>query len=169
MSLRFSCVISLNSTDSLVITIAVTKIVIMRSIQVVMEKASTARHQLTNHLTKARIVIKIRSARKTRTKLRAAPTATTRTVKSPINTKVPIAHQKISIPVAVAPSTKAKTKTETASERKIRTELGPAIHTRAAPVAQSISTRKRIEIRTNTRALAHLTKTNHHRLATKIR
>lgn len=139
---------------------AVTRTVIMRSIRVVMGKANTVHHQATNHLTKVRIVIGIRSAIKTRTRLKAALPATTRIARSPTNTKVPIAHQKISIPVAVARSTKAKIKTGTVTE---------VIPTRAAPADRSISTQTRIVAKISTRAQAHLTRTNRRRLATQIR
>jgi hypothetical protein len=128
-----------------------------------MERANILRRQVTNHLTKARIVIKTRIAKRTR-RSRLAPRSPRaalmeRIARNPTSTKVPIAHQKISIPaVIVVQSTKAKTKTEIA--RRIRT--GTVAITRAAPAGLNIRARIRSASGlTTTRAQARLTKTNH--------
>lgn len=86
----------------------------------------------------------------------AAPTTRARIVKSLINIKVPIAHQKISIPaVIVAQSTKAKTKI--VNVRKIRIDIEVTI-IKAAQVALSTRVGTRIESAlTNINTLAHLT------------
>lgn len=111
-----------------------------------MARASTVRRHLTSLLIKAKIVTKTRIAKKRRKRAAtinrkstkaAAPTMKARIAKSLINTKVPVAHQKISIipAVIVAQSTKAKIKTEIESARKIRTATGVTI--RAVRAAQS--------------------------------
>lgn len=144
----------------------------MKSIRVATAKASTPRRRHTNHLTKARIVIKRRIARRRRTRpapprrrrrsTRAAPTTTTKIARKLINTKVPIAHRlKISIPAVIAAqSTKAKTKTETRTGTAATT-------TRAAPAGPSTEPRTRSgRTGTSTRAPARPTKINHRRRGT---
>lgn len=148
---------------------SVTRSVILRSIQVVMERASTARRRHTNRLTKARTAIKIRIGR--RIKLpsalrspKAARIKRTRTARNLINTKVPIARRlKISsIPaVTVGQSTKAKIKTGIVRGIRIG---NVATNTRAAPADPNTKARTRI----STRALARPTKTSPRRLVTIV-
>lgn len=145
-----------------------------RNIRVAMERASTARRQLTNRLTRARIATKRRIVSAIRTRPPPLPAITNRPARKStrarpittnlINTKVPIAHQKISIPaVIVVLSTKVKTKTGIASARKIRirTRTGLAQNIRAAPAGQSTKARTRTaRTGTNTRARAPRIRTN---------
>lgn len=139
----------------------------MISIRVAMAKASTARRQPTNLHTKARTATKTRTAKRIASCRRPAAltAARTRTGSGLTSIKVPIAHQKISIPAATAAqSTKAKTKTGIA--RKIRTGTA-AVTTRAAPAGRNTKAGIRTaSARTRTRAPARRTRTSRRRLAT---
>jgi hypothetical protein len=143
----------------------VTRSVILKSIRVAMERASTIRRQLTNHPTRARIETRTRIAKRTR-RSRQAPALRSAQIRRKLNTRVPIAHQKISIPaVIVAQSTKAETKTRIASATRIRIDSA-AILTRAAPADRNTKAGTKIATRINTRAPARHTKTSRRRRVT---
>lgn len=116
-----------------------TKIVIMRRVPA---QTSTA-HQVTSHLTKARIVIKIKRKRKT-------------------STRVPVLRRRIkrSIPAVPAVNIRAKTRIETVNVRKIKTDIKVAVQ------AQNIRVETRIVNEISTRVAQVAQKINHHRSIT---
>ena len=113
----------------------------------------------TNHLTRVEIVIKTKTGKSTK-----APA--TKIARKLINTKVPAPHRKISIiPAVAAQSTKAKTKTEIVSVKRIKIDIRSAARVDRSTRAKT----KSAQIVTRTRAPAHLTKTNRRRHVTRTR